>query len=164
MDIYKRHWRPDADAQQIVKVGRWATAIFVVTGCLLAPFPGRFEGVYAYMQLIWGFISPPITAVFVFGLLVPRAPLAAASAGLLVGPVVYGLLNWFMPDVAFLNHMAFTFCGVVALMAAITRVRPLAQPVRFERESDLDMTPSRVAQVGGVVVVALTLALYVAFW
>ncbi len=135
-----------------------------MTGCLLAPFPGRFEGVYAYMQLIWGFISPPITALFVFGLLVPRAPLAAATAGLLVGPVVYGLLNCFLPGVALLNHMAFTFCGVVGLMAAITVARPLAQPVTFERESDLDLTPSRVAQVGGAVVVALTVALYVAFW
>ena len=60
MDIYKRHIRPNADAHRIVRVGRMSTAVFVILGCLLAPFPARFEGVYEYMQLVWGFISPAI--------------------------------------------------------------------------------------------------------
>jgi SSS family solute:Na+ symporter len=164
MDLYKRHWRPDAGARQLVKVGRWATAVFVLTGCLLAPLPGRFQGVYAYMQLVWGFISPPVTAVFVFGLVIRRAPLAAATSGLLVGPVLYGLLNALLPEVAFLNHMAITFLAVVALMAAITLARPQPGPIGFERESGLDLRPSRLAQIGGFLVVSATVTLYVVFW
>jgi SSS family solute:Na+ symporter len=164
MDLYKRHWRPDADAHRIVKVGRLATAFFVILGCLLAPFPGRFEGVYAYMQLVWGFISPAITAVFVFGLVFRKAPLSAAVAGLLVGPVAYGLLNWQLPQIAFLNHMAITFLLVIAVMAGFTFARPLATPVTFETTSTMDLTPSRSARVGGVIVVATTVLLYVVFW
>jgi SSS family solute:Na+ symporter len=164
MDLYKRHWSPEADPHQIVKVGRIATAAFVVMGCLLAPFPGRFEGVYAYMQLVWGFISPPITAVFVFGLIFKKAPLSAAVSGLLVGPVVYGLLNWQLPHIAFLNHMAITFGVVVAVMAAFTWARPLAAPVKFATASGIDLTPSRGARVGGVFVVATTVLLYIVFW
>ena len=164
MDIYKRHFRPDADARRIVRVGRLSTAIFVVLGCLLAPFPGRFEGVYAYMQLVWGFISPAITAVFLFGLIVPRAPLSAAVAGLLTGPVVYGLLNWSLPNVAFLNHMAFTFLTVIAVMTGFTLARPRTEPVVYTTQSNLDLTPSRSARVGGVAVVAAVVGLYVVFW
>lgn len=164
MDVYKRHLRPKADAARVVKVGRMATAFFVVLGCLLAPFPGRFEGVYAYMQMVWGFISPAITAVFVFGLVFRKAPQSAAVAGLLVGPVAYGILNWTLPQVAFLNHMAFTFLIVIAVMAVFTVTRPLAAPVTFETRTDLDMTGSRSARVGGWLVVAATVVLYVVFW
>jgi SSS family solute:Na+ symporter len=164
MDLYKRHWRPDADARQIVRVGRIATAVFVVLGCLLAPFPGRFEGIYAYMQMVWGFISPPITAVFVFGLVFRRAPLSASVAGLLLGPALYGLLNWQLPHIAFLNHMALTFALIVAVMAVITWARPLESPVRFATVSGIDLSPSRGARVGGVLVVAATIALYGVFW
>ncbi len=164
MDVYKRHFRPEADARHIVAVGRWATAFFVVLGCLLAPFPGQFEGVYAYMQLVWGFISPAITAVFIFGLVVPRAPLSAAVAGLLIGPVTYGILNWQLPQVAFLNHMAFTFLIVVGVMALFTLLRPRAEPVVYTTRGDVDLTPSQGAKVGGVVVVVMTVLLYIAFW
>ena len=164
MDVYKRHWRPDSSAQHVVKVGRIATAGFVLLGCLLAPLPSRFEGVYAYMQLVWGFISPAITAVFVWGLVVRRAPLSAAVAGLLVGPVVYGVLNWQLPEIAFLNHMAISFGVVLAVMAVFTLARPLDSPVQFATDSSIDLTPSRGARVGGCVVVALTVTLYVVFW
>jgi SSS family solute:Na+ symporter len=164
MDIYKRHLRPESDPRQIVRVGRISTAFFVVVGCLLAPFPGRFEGVYAYMQLVWGFISPAITAVFLFGLLVPKAPLVAAVAGLLVGPVTYGLLNWMLPQVAFLNHMAFTFLTVVGVMTLLTIARPMSHPVEYEAKGDVDLTPSRGARVGGVLVVLATVGLYIVFW
>ena len=164
MDIYKRHMLPDANAHRVVLVGRMSTAVFVVLGCLLAPLPARFEGVYEYMQLVWGFISPAITAVFVFGLLIPRAPLSAAVGGLLIGPVTYGMLNWQLPEVAFLNHMAFTFLAVIAVMTGFTLVRPRTEPVVYETASDIDLTPSRGARVGGVVVALTTVALYIVFW
>lgn len=164
MDIYKRHFRPEADPHHIVSVGRVATGAFVVVGCLMAPLPGQFEGVYAYMQLVWGFISPAITAVFVFGLVVPSAPLSAAVSGLLVGPVTYGVLNWTLPQVAFLNHMAFTFLTVVAVMTGFTLARPLTTPVEYPTQSDIDLTPSPGAKIGGVTVLVMTVALYIVFW
>jgi SSS family solute:Na+ symporter len=164
MDIYKRHIRPEADARRIIRIGRIATAVFVIIGCALAPLPGRFEGVYAYMQLVWGFISPAITAVFAFGLVVPSAPLCAAVAGLLVGPVTYGVLNWSLPQVAFLNHMAFTFLTVVAVMTLLTLARPRTSPVVYEPRGDVDLTPSNGARIAGIGVVVTTVLLYIVFW
>ena len=109
-------------------------------------------------------ISPAITAVFVLGLLVPKAPQSAAVAGLLAGPVTYGILNWALPEIAFLNHMAFTFLAVVAVMTFFTLLRPRTEPVVYETASDIDLTPSRGARWGGVFVALTTVALYIVFW
>ena len=83
---------------------------------------------------------------------------------MLVGPVTYGLLNWLLPQVAFLNHMAFTFLAVVAVMIGFTIARPRTEPVVYETASDIDLTPSYGARLGGVAVVISTFALYVVFW
>lgn len=93
--------------------------MLVVLACLMAPLPGHFQGVFTYIQMIWGFISPGVVAVFLFGVVVRRAPTAAAWAGLTLGVPLYGLLLWAWPHVAFLNHMALTFILLVGVMGAI---------------------------------------------
>ena len=145
-------------------MGRVATAIFVVAGCLMAPLPGSFEGVFQYIQMIWGFISPGIVAVFIFGLIFRRAPLSAALAAMILGIPVYGVLLWLLPEVAFLNHMAVTFIILVAVMGILTLVKPLPQPVRFTTQSSIDLTPSPLANTLGWIVIVLTILLYIVFW
>ena len=85
--------------------------------------------------------------MFVFGLLVPRAPLSAAVAGLLVGPLTYGILNWQLPDVAFLNHMAFTFLTVVAVMVGFTVARPRAELVTYPVQNKATGNPQSIGVV-----------------
>lgn len=41
--------------------GRIATAVIAVAACLLAPLPGRFEGVFNYIQEIWGSSRRPLS-------------------------------------------------------------------------------------------------------
>jgi uncharacterized sodium:solute symporter family permease YidK len=102
IDIYSKYINKAASARRQVRVGRWATAIIAIFACLIAPLPGRFEGVFNYIQEIWGFISPAILAAFLFGLIVKRAPAAAGKTALLLGPVLYGLVRvpkWIMEGV-----------------------------------------------------------------
>lgn len=164
MDLYKRYLRPQADERRLLKVGRVTTAVLVVAGCLMAPFPEKFGGVFEYIQKMWGFISPGILAVFVFGLIIRRAPSAAAVAALIAGVPVYGLLLWFLPGIAFLNHMAITFAALIIIMGVITALRPLPAAVTFKTISPIDLTPSRSARWLSAVVIALTVALYILFW
>jgi SSS family solute:Na+ symporter len=163
MDLYKRRFREDASGEHYVRVGRIATGALVIAACLLAPLPASFEGVFNYIQMIWGFVSPGVVAVFCFAFLVPRAPDAAALVGLAVGVPVYGGLLWALPDVAFLNHMAATFLVVVAAMGVLTLTRPREQPFRFERKSDIDLTPDPWARPLGIGVLLAVVALYVVF-
>ena len=102
IDIYQRFLRPAAGPRDLVTVGRVSTAVFVLVGCLLAPLPGRFEGVFQYIQMIWGFISPAVVTVFVFGLLVPRASSSAAVVALIRGagvrPAALGIARRGLPE------------------------------------------------------------------
>lgn len=164
IDIYKRYLNPDVDQEQLVVVGRIATGVFVLLACLLAPLPELVEGVFKYIQMFQGFISPGILGVFVIGLLVPRASSPAALAGMLVNIPVYGLLLWFLPDMAFLNHMAITFVAVLGTMGVGTALAPRSEPAELEQRSDIDLTPHPMAAAGGGTVVALTIALYILFW
>ena len=163
MDIYKRFIRRDAGAHHYVRVGRVATGCLVIAGCLMAPLPARFEGVFNYIQMIWGFVSPGVVAVFFFGILLRRTPPAAALVGLTVGVPVYGALLGLLPDVAFLNHMAVTFVVIAVCMGVVTALRPLPEPFRFRGRAALDLTPDPWLRPAGVAVVVATLALYLVF-
>lgn len=86
IDIYQK-WRPEAGEQEAVRVGRMVTVVMVALGLLWIPFIGMLsdERMYVYLQSVQGYISPPIAAVFLFGLFWPRANGKGAMAALLTG-------------------------------------------------------------------------------
>jgi SSS family solute:Na+ symporter len=172
VDIWGRHLRPDTDAVSSVRVGRIATAVLVVVGCLWAPVVAAAGSVFEYIQMFWGFISPGIVAVFLVGIVSRRTPSGAAVAAMVVGIPVYGLLLWGAPDVAFLHHMGITFVVLIALMGVWTVLRPLS-PEAIEASTarqlestapELALEPLAGARWMGAGIVILTAALYWIFW
>jgi solute:Na+ symporter, SSS family len=91
IDIYDKYINPNANAKQQVRIGRWSTAVIALCACLIAPLPGKFEGVFNYIQEIWGFISPGIVAAFLVGLISRRTPTMAGKTALVLGPILYAL-------------------------------------------------------------------------
>ncbi|MEN8154249.1 MAG: solute:sodium symporter family transporter [Acidobacteriota bacterium] len=166
MDLYKRHFRPDTPPEKLVKVGRFMTAVFVLTACIIAPFLGhpKFGGIFKYIQMFQGFISPGIVTVFLFGLIVKKAPPLAAVTAMLGNVIMYGMLLWLFPDIAFLNHMAITFIALVIIMAVITIIKPLPEPVKMPVNKEIDVTPSFQSKVAGIVIIVITIILYIIFW
>ncbi|MGB7296003.1 MAG: sodium/solute symporter, partial [Candidatus Aminicenantales bacterium] len=166
MDLYKRHLKKDASGESLLKIGRWATLIFVLAVCLIAPQLGnpKFKGIFNYIQEFQGFISPGILAAFVFGLFIKRTPPLAGLASLILTVPVYGALMLFFPDIAFLNRIAINFVFLVIVMAVITALRPLKQPKILPVKAGFDMrTPPFLKWLCGLVVVA-TIVLYIIFW
>ena len=91
LDVYQR-FRPDASERRLVFVGRVSTVIMVVLGILWVPFiPHMSSQVYIYMQSVQAYISPPIAAVFLIGVLWPRANRWGAIASLLTGAAIGGM-------------------------------------------------------------------------
>lgn len=164
IDLYKRYWKKDASSQNLVTMGRIMTGVFVVVGCLWAPVIASFGSVYQYIQKIWGFISPGVVAAFAFGLVVKKAPPAAAVGAMILGIPVYGLCLFLMPEVAFLHHMAITFIVLVLYMAAVTLVKPLAKPVIMPVNKTIDLVALPSVKIWGTVVVLATAVLYIIFW
>ncbi len=166
MDLYKRYITRDASQKQVVRVGRIMTVVFVLIGCFIAPSLGdpRFQGIFTYIQEFQGYISPGILAAFIFGFLVKKAPPAAGLAALVLCVPIYGFLQLFFGEIAFLNRMAITFVILLLVMGAITWFRPLEKPVVLPSRPDFDMSPTPKALWAGGVVIVLTLTLYVIFW
>jgi SSS family solute:Na+ symporter len=166
MDIYKRYLKPDASQQMLVTMGRGTTLIFLVAGCLIAPFLGneRFGGIFNYIQEFQGYISPGILAAFVFGFVVKRAPEAAGAVALILSAVIYGFLQWQFSHVAYLNRMAITFAAIIAVMAVMTLVRPNIAPKALPVREEVEVRTDPVVFAAGGVVLTAVAAFYVIFW
>jgi solute:Na+ symporter, SSS family len=88
LDFYKK-LRPQASESQLVTIGRVATGVMVVLGLLWVPFIHLLSAqLYIYLQSVQAYISPPITACFLFGILWPRMNGKGAISSLLVGFVL----------------------------------------------------------------------------
>jgi SSS family solute:Na+ symporter len=88
MDIFNR-LRPNASAGTLVLAGRVAVGLLVVLGLLWIPFLDVISGeLFTYVQSVQAYISPPIAAVFLLGVLWRRANAAGAIAALALGFVL----------------------------------------------------------------------------
>jgi len=166
-DLYKRYWSPDASNRTMIRVGRTATAVFVVVGCLWAQGLSQFEqfrGIFDYIQRVWGFISPGIVAAFAFGILSRKTPPAAAIGAMVLGIPVYGLLLWLLPTVAFLNHMLITFLVLSAFMLVMRWWKPMEQPKEMPVLERMDMSAAPGVKFWGGAIIAATVLLYIIFW
>jgi len=171
MDVFKKHISPDAGQKTVVLLGRICVVAFSVIAVMLAPKlgdPKISNSIFTIIQESQGLISPGILAVFVFGLIVRTAPPVAGVVGLLTNIVSYGgmyLAGKYKvgPDIQFLNRMAICFGLCLAVMAVITILKPLPQPIEFKQQTKLDLRSSNGAKIAGIIVVAITLALYFLF-
>ena len=63
MDLYQK-FKPKATEKQLVRMGRIATGVMVVTGLLWIPVIQGSRGLYDYLQSVQGYLAPPIFVVF----------------------------------------------------------------------------------------------------
>ncbi len=172
MDIYREWFNKKAEQKQLVIIGRVCVAALVLIGCIIAPILAspKFQGAFHFIQEFQGFISPGILSIFLVGLFVKYAPRSCGLVGLILGPVIYGVLYVGWHDMAFLNRMTITVAVIVAILMLMTVLKPLKREEIDEmvaagsKGGKVDMTMSKGSVVLGVVVVILTAALYVFFW
>jgi SSS family solute:Na+ symporter len=165
MDIYRKV-KKEPSQFELVSVGRICVVAFVFIAMLIAPRLDnpKFGGIFTFIQEFQGFISPGILSIFLFGVLVHRAPRACGTVGLIINPILYGALKHFAPDIAFLNRMAICFFVILAVLAIMTVLKPLPEPVTLPVNEMMDMRTDPRTKIFGVAVVLLTLTLYVIFW
>ena len=88
MDFY-RNFKPNASEKELVFVGRLATAVLVIFGILWVPFIKYLSSqIYIYLQSVQAYISPPIAAVFILGILWKRVNAKGAIWSLITGAIV----------------------------------------------------------------------------
>ncbi|MBX7182602.1 MAG: solute:sodium symporter family transporter [Bacteroidia bacterium] len=164
IDIYKNYLSKNHQANHLVSVGRWSSLIIMIFGCIWAPMISKFENVFQYIQMFWGFISPGIVAVFVWGIFWKKVPARAAITGILLNIPVYGLLLYFLPEVAFLHHMAITFLLISAAIVAITLLSPNDKPYQLPELKAMDLQSNTLVKIWSIALVLVIIGLYVRFF
>ena len=174
IDIYNK-LRKGASQFELVTVGRVFVVVFVLIAIVIAPSLGhpRFGGIFTFIQEFQGFISSGILAVFLFGVLVHRAPRSAGTVGLLMNPVLYGLEV--QPEIPGLKDIGLLQVAVPRSHGHLLLRHPgraggddpaaaAASARRSAGEPEDGHDHVAGAKVFGAIVILLTLVLYVIFW
>lgn len=142
LDFYKK-LRPQVSERELVNFGRIATGIMVVLGLLWVPFIHYISSqLYIYLQSVQAYISPPIAACFVLGILWPRLNGSGAIVSLLSGFVLGAarflleladragahrfespMVRWCI-DMNFLHYAIFMFVVCSAVLVGVSLLSP----------------------------------------
>ena len=143
IDIYKKI-KPNADEKSTVAFGRFSTGVMILLGLLWIPFIGILsdDRMYVYLQSVQAYLSPPIAAIFLFGIFWKRVngkgALASLLTGLLLGAFrlvieiqnkIEPISNRFLHNIASINflHFAiflFIFSSIVLIIVSLATEKP----------------------------------------
>ena len=89
IDIYQK-LKPNKSDKELLNTGRIATIFIVVLGIIWIPIMEKIGGgvMYQYLQNVQSYIAPPVTAVFLLGIIWKRVNSQAAITTLLAGLVL----------------------------------------------------------------------------
>ena len=89
IDIYKKI-KPNMSEKSLLNIGKIATAVIVILGVVWIPIMENIGGgvMYQYLQNVQSYIAPPVTAVFLLGILWKRVTSDAAIATLICGLII----------------------------------------------------------------------------
>jgi solute:Na+ symporter, SSS family len=166
MDVYREWFNKNAAQRVLVWVGRSCVPIGVIVGCLIAPVLAnpRFRGAFAFIQEFQGFVSPGVLTIFLFGLFVKRTPRYCGVLGLVLSPIIYGILFFGWGEMAFLNRMAITVGLIALVLLIVTLVRPMTETIKLPEQTKIQLNWSKGSIYFGVFVTLLTITLYIIFW
>lgn len=147
IDIYKR-FRPQTTDRALVIVGRAATLVLVGLGLLWIPLMDLVSGqLFTYIQSVQAYISPPIAAVFLIGIMWSRVNASGAIAALSIG-FVLGMsrlllemnkasLDGFLLYVAEINFLHFAIVLFAFSVASLVGFSLLTAPPPDEKVRNL---------------------------
>ena len=130
LDIVKKRFRPEITVRETIHVGRVVTIAASILSIFLALGVASLEGLslFSLFQAILGFLAPPLSAVFLAGVLWKRATSVAANTVLTVGTAIsmgigFCYLNHWpseevWPHFLFLSFLI--FIGLFLLMVVVS--------------------------------------------
>jgi SSS family solute:Na+ symporter len=156
VDLYAK-WKPKATQHQVVRTGRWATAVMVLIALAWIPVIRGAHGLYEYLQAVQGYLAPPIFVVFFFGVFFKRLNAKGCFTAMVVGfilgvfrmavdtPVTMKLAGFeegYAPNslLWIINNINFQYFSVlITIVSAIVMVGVsyLTQPPDYEKIQSL---------------------------
>jgi solute:Na+ symporter, SSS family len=144
-DVYKKI-HPAASERRLVVIGQASTAVLVGLGLLWIPLMKQISGqLYQYLQSVQAYISPPIAAVFLLGVLWRRVNAQGAMASLIAGFILGvgrlvaelnkdGLTGWMhtYATINFLHFAVLLFVICTAILIGVSLVTAAPPPEKVE--------------------------------
>jgi solute:Na+ symporter, SSS family len=126
---FVRTFRPNTSQRALVAWGRFATGGALIIAVLWAPQISRFGTLYAYLQSLLSYVTPPIVAVFIMGVLWKRATKQAAFATLAtliplgaVGFILVQVMGFV--NIQFLYAAGIMFASGLLIMTVVSLLTP----------------------------------------
>ncbi len=186
MDFYL-HFRPSASGRELVLIGRLATTVLVIFGILWVPLIRTISSqLFIYLQSVQAYISPPIAAVFLVGIMSRRVNGLSAIWALVVGGIIggarlilqilykrgsidLGSWTWFA-EMNYLHFAIFLFLISIALMFIISfltgKPRHLPEDLRRSLPTfrTAEKSPHRLWDTVNVVFSVLLIVIVLSLW
>jgi len=173
MDIYVKKFKPAASNQEIIRIGRVITVLGAIVSVLVALAIDGIKGLNLFdvFQSVLGFLAPPMSVAFLWGVLwkgtTSRAINGVLTWGTLFCVGVAVLYLWVLPPAkyGFWPHfLLLSFYLFVVLSAGVVGVSLMDKTQRKEMEADMNVeSPSkRVWSLWGLLTVVM-IVLYILF-
>jgi SSS family solute:Na+ symporter len=144
MDIYLK-LKPAAEDKELVLMGRIFIVVIVIIGVIWIPLIRHLSNqIYQYLQSVQSYISPPITAVFLTGILWRKTSGKAAFITLITGGILGALrfildifaksldVSWLkgFVELSFLNYSIIMFIICLILIISLSYILPETSSVK----------------------------------
>lgn len=176
MDIFVKKYKPDATQKEIINIGRIVAVFGAVLAIFLTLAIDSIKGLKLFdvFQAILGFIAPPMSVVFLFGVLWKRTTTRAANIALTAGTAfslgtgVFYL--WVFPSekYAFWPHFLLLSFFIFLLIAFTTYlITSLDRSTKTEDHNSLDFgelpLPGKKVMIPWLLLIITMIGLYILF-
>ena len=130
MDFIRRR-HPEFSGEELLKVGRYVTVVFMVFAVLWAPQIEKFGSLFKYLQAVLAYGVPPVVCMFLFGTFWSRANATGAYATMIVGVavavglfVINEILGLTSIHFLLIAPIVFMFCCLAMIVGSLRSAPP----------------------------------------
>jgi SSS family solute:Na+ symporter len=191
LDIYKKAFNPNAGEGRLVNVGKITVVVSMLLAVVLSliigdALMGEGKQGFQYIQEYTGFVSPGIFAMFILGFFwkktTSNAALFATIGGFIVSVVLKFLPGWVdlsplyefgwaaansagVFEIPFMDRMVIVFavCIIGMYLISIYEYKKGVKTNGLEVDSSMFKVSNSFA-IGALIIFAMLVALYTAFW
>ncbi|MCS6951224.1 MAG: sodium:solute symporter [Bryobacteraceae bacterium] len=123
VDIYRRHFRPEADDRHYLRAAKAATVFWGAYAVLTAEFGSSLGALIEAVNMVGSFFYGGMLGVFILAFYFPRVTANAAFAAVLAGEAAI-FLTWRLTGVSFLWYNVIGCLVVILTGVLLSRLRP----------------------------------------
>lgn len=172
MDIYVKKYKPGATQKEIIRIGRIVTVAGAVIAIFLTFAIDSIKGLNLFdiFQSVLGFLAPPMSVVFLFGVFWKRTTRKAANIALTAGTTFSlgtGILYYvfpgnFWPHFLLLSFFIFLIIAATTFLATILDKNAAASDQNTLDFGELKRPSRKVLILWGLLILVM-IGLYIVF-